>query len=108
MLSARMTPSIRILTGPTASGKSAVALYLAERESADILSIDSMKLYRGLDIGTGKPSLEERTLIPHHFIDTKDPSESASVAEFVSAAEKLIIEKNAAGEPLIGEGGTAL
>ncbi|HLX59677.1 MAG TPA: tRNA (adenosine(37)-N6)-dimethylallyltransferase MiaA [Planctomycetota bacterium] len=97
-----------ILTGPTASGKSAVAQLIAEKNRAEILSIDSMKLYRGLDIGTGKPTLEERARIPHLCIDTKDPWESASVAEFVSAAEALVANRAACGTPLIGEGGTAL
>jgi len=99
-----MIPVIRVLAGPTASGKSAVAMLLAQRSGASILSIDSMKLYRGLDIGTGKPSPSERARVPHFLIDTKDPHESASVAEFLREAERLIREVPA----LLGEGGTAL
>lgn len=106
-----MVPTIKILAGPTACGKSAVALQLAERLGAGILSIDSMKLYRGLDIGTGKPTPDELARVSHFLIDTKHPHEAASVAEFLAEAERLI---RAAGNPgsgvpfLIGEGGTAL
>ncbi len=97
-------PRLNVLAGATACGKSAVGLLLAEKLGAEILSIDSMKLYRGLDIGTGKPSPAERARVPHHWIDVKDPWESASVAEFMSCADTLI----ASGRALIGEGGTAL
>lgn len=99
-----MVPVFKILAGPTASGKSGVAMFLAERSGASILSIDSMKLYRGLDIGTGKPTAAERARVPHFLIDTKAPHESASVAEFLQKAERLIREV----PKLIGEGGTAL
>jgi|ERR1043165_2565825 tRNA dimethylallyltransferase len=103
-----MPPLFRILTGPTASGKSTVAMHIAVARKAEILSIDSMKLYRGLDIGTGKPTQEERARVTHHLIDVKEPFENASVAEFVAAAESLIEQKAATGQALIGEGGTAL
>lgn len=99
-----MIPVFKILAGPTASGKSAVAMLLAERWGASILSIDSMKLYRGLDTGTGKPAPAERARVPHFFIDTKAPHEGASVAEFLRDAERLIREV----PRLLGEGGTAL
>ncbi len=103
-----MTPTFKILAGPTASGKSAVALLLAEKFHAELLSIDSMKLYKGLDIGTGKPTLEERARVPHHFVDVREPWEYASVAEFVTAAERTIADCAERGVRLIGEGGTAL
>jgi tRNA dimethylallyltransferase len=103
-----MAPAFHILAGPTASGKSAVALLLAEKLNAELLSIDSMKLYKGLDIGTGKPTAEERTRVPHHFIDLKEPWEYASVAEFITAAERTIADCAGRGVRLIGEGGTAL
>ena len=103
-----MTPVFRILAGPTASGKSAVALLLCEKYQAELLSIDSMKLYKGLDIGTGKPTSEERARVPHHFVDVKNPWESASVAEFVTFAEHQIALAAERGVGLIGEGGTAL
>ena len=103
-----MTPVFHILAGPTASGKSAVALLLAEKFNAELLSIDSMKLYRGLDIGTGKPTAAERARVPHHFIDVKDAWQYASVAEFIIAAERTIADCAARSVRLIGEGGTAL
>ena len=68
-----------VLTGPTAAGKSAVAVALAQRIGADILSLDSIAVYRGMDIGTAKPSRADRDLVSHHLIDLVDPSE-----EFVS------------------------
>src|SRR5271154_4170278 len=70
------------LTGPTASGKSAVGVALARRLDAEIIALDSMTLYRGMDIGTAKPTEDERGGIPHHLIDVLDPWESASVAEY--------------------------
>src|SRR5260370_20034264 len=69
-----------ILTGPTGSGKTDLTLRLAERVGAEIVSMDSMALYRGMDIGTAKPTPEERRRAPHHLIDMLDPWESASVA----------------------------
>ncbi len=103
-----MIPTLKILAGPTASGKSAVALHLAETLGAELLSIDSMKLYKCLDIGTGKPTATERARVRHHFIDTKEPWQSASVAEFLAVAEGALADCAARGIPLIGEGGTAL
>jgi len=69
-----------ILTGPTGSGKSALSLELAERLNAEIIAADSMTLYRGMDIGTAKPSAADRARVPHHLIDVLDPWESANVA----------------------------
>jgi len=80
------------LAGPTACGKSEVALELAERLEAEIVSLDSMSLYRGLDVGTAKPSREARRLIPHHLIDVLDPHEEYSLADYVEAAEKACRE----------------
>src|SRR5207249_1833730 len=80
----RMTPdtfqNALILTGPTGSGKTALALELAERLSAEIIAMDSMTLYRGMDVGTAKPTPEECRRVPHHLLDVLDPWESASVA----------------------------
>lgn len=76
-----------VLAGPTASGKSAVGLELAERIGAEILSLDSMAVYRGMDIGTAKPSETDRSRIPHHLVDLVEPHESFSVADFLAAAE---------------------
>ncbi|HEY3323875.1 MAG TPA: tRNA (adenosine(37)-N6)-dimethylallyltransferase MiaA [Planctomycetota bacterium] len=100
--------TVRILCGPTASGKSAVGLLLAEKFGAEILSIDSMKIYRGLNIGTGKPPPETLARVKHHLIDIREPWESFSVAEFLKSAEGLIADCAGRGVPLIGEGGTAL
>ncbi|MGR3318284.1 MAG: tRNA (adenosine(37)-N6)-dimethylallyltransferase MiaA [Candidatus Anammoxibacter sp.] len=76
------------LAGPTACGKSALGLELAELIDAEIVSLDSMSLYRGMDIGTDKPSPEDRLRVPHHLIDIIDPHEEFSLAEYVEAAEK--------------------
>jgi tRNA dimethylallyltransferase len=100
--------SIRVICGTTASGKSAVANFLAHEARGEILSIDSMKLYRGLDIGTAKPSLAERAALTYHLVDIKEPWESCSVAEFLQRAEAVIDDARARGAALIGEGGTAL
>lgn len=82
------------LAGPTASGKSATAIALAKRIDAEIISLDSMAIYRGMDIGTAKPSPEELADVPHHLIDVADPHEEFSVAEFVrlaaDAAESIL------------------
>lgn len=99
---------LNVLCGPTAIGKSAVGLYLAETMGAEILSVDSMKIYRGLDIGTGKASLKERARVRHHLIDIRDPWESFSVSEFVAHAEAIMADCAQRGVPLIAEGGTAL
>lgn len=76
------------LAGPTASGKTAVGLELARRLNAEIIALDSMTLYRGMDIGTAKPTLVEREMVPHHLFDILDPHEDFSVAEYVAAADQ--------------------
>lgn len=78
-------PSLAVV-GPTASGKSALALLLAERFGGEIVSCDSMQIYRGMDIGTAKPTQEERRRIPHHMIDILDPDEPYSAADYGDAA----------------------
>jgi tRNA dimethylallyltransferase len=83
-------PVVIVLVGPTASGKTAVSLPLAERIGAEIISADSRQLYRYMDIGTAKPTLEERERIPHHFIDIRNPDEDYSAGEFgVSAGAEI-------------------
>jgi tRNA dimethylallyltransferase len=93
-----MNPARRLcVVGPTASGKSAVALALAERLHGEIISVDSMQVYRGLDIGTAKPTTEERARVPHHVIDVVNLSESFSAADFVAAAmaaERQILSRS--------------
>jgi len=101
-------PYVFLLLGPTASGKSAVALQLARRRGAEILSVDSMKIYRQLDIGTAKPSPSERAAVRHHLIDWKEPWERCSVADWLAEAERVIWEAHRRGVPVVAEGGTAL
>jgi tRNA dimethylallyltransferase len=95
-----------ILTGPTASGKSSLALELAERVNAEIVSADSMTLYRGMDVGTAKPSAVDRARVPHHLIDVLDPSESASVAWWLERAAAAVHEIEARGKLALVVGGT--
>jgi tRNA dimethylallyltransferase len=96
------------LAGPTASGKSAVALALAERLPLEIVSVDSALVYRGMDIGTAKPSAAERAAVPHHLIDIVDPREAYSAAQFVADATRLVGEIAARGRVPLLVGGTML
>jgi tRNA dimethylallyltransferase len=102
------TPAPIYLTGPTASGKSAVGVELARRLDAEVIALDSMTLYRGMDIGTAKPTVEERGGIPHHLIDVLDPWEAASVAEYRGWALEKVREIGARGKRALFVGGTAL
>ncbi|HEV3302746.1 MAG TPA: tRNA (adenosine(37)-N6)-dimethylallyltransferase MiaA [Planctomycetaceae bacterium] len=77
------------LAGPTACGKSEAAIVLAERLDAEILSMDSMSLYRGMDLGTAKPSVAQRAMIPHHLLDLCEPHEAFSVAQYLAAADAV-------------------
>jgi tRNA dimethylallyltransferase len=95
-----------ILTGPTASGKSALALELAERLNAEIVAADSMTLYRGMDIGTAKPSAEDRARVPHHLIDVLDPWESANVAWWLARATESVAAIESRGKVALFVGGT--
>src|SRR5689334_1167814 len=96
------------LAGPTASGKTAVGIELARLIGAEIISLDSMALYRGMDIGTAKPSAAERKDVPHHLIDVLDPHEQFSVAEYVEASRRAAAEIKAHGNQILFVGGTAL
>ncbi|MFK7769220.1 MAG: tRNA (adenosine(37)-N6)-dimethylallyltransferase MiaA [Mariniblastus sp.] len=96
------------LTGATASGKTQVSLELAKRLNAEIISLDSMAIYRGMDIGTAKPTSEQRAEIPHHLIDIVDPPESFSVNQYRDAALETIAEIRGRGKEVIFVGGTAL
>jgi tRNA dimethylallyltransferase len=98
----------RFLAGPTAVGKSAVALALAEKIGGEIISVDSMQVYRGLDIGTAKPTAEERARVPHHLIDVCDLRESFDAAQFVRLAEKAVADILSRGRTPIFCGGTGL
>lgn len=101
-------PSFLVILGPTASGKSALALELAERAGAEILSLDSMQVYRGMDIGTAKPTPADQAQVRHHLIDVVDPSQVFTVARFVQQADEVIRSAAARSVPLIATGGTPL
>ena len=101
-----MKKSLVILTGPTAAGKSDLSLALAEAINGEIISADSMQVYRGMDIGSAKLPKEERRGIPHHLLDVKDPTESFDVAEFVRLAEEAAEGIYARGKIPILVGGT--
>jgi tRNA dimethylallyltransferase len=94
------------LVGPTASGKSALALALAGKLGGEIISVDSMQVYRGLDIGTAKPSAEERARVPHHLIDIAELTEAFDAARFVRHARRAENEISARGRVPIFCGGT--
>ena len=96
------------LTGPTASGKTAVGIALARRLGAEVLALDSMTLYRGMNIGTAKPAIDERGGIPHHLIDVIEPWESASVAAYREWARAAVREVERRGGQVLFVGGTAL
>ncbi len=96
------------LTGPTACGKTELALELAERVPLEIISMDSALVYRGLDIGTAKPTLAVRSAVPHHLIDILDPTEAYSAGRFARDAGALIDEIHARGRLPLLVGGTLL
>ncbi len=96
------------LTGPTASGKTAIGVALAQRLDAEVIALDSMTLYRGMDIGTAKPTLAERGGIPHHLIDVIDPWEAASVAAYRGWAKEAARQVEERGKRALFVGGTAL
>ncbi|MBI5802843.1 MAG: tRNA (adenosine(37)-N6)-dimethylallyltransferase MiaA [Verrucomicrobia bacterium] len=96
------------LAGPTAVGKSAVALALAELLGGEIISVDSMQVYRGLDLGTAKPSAAERARVPHHLLDVVELSEAFDAAQFVRLATAAMAEIQARGHVPIFCGGTGL
>ena len=97
-----------VILGPTASGKSDLALELARRAGGEILSVDSMQVYRGMDIGTAKPTAAERAQAPHHLIDVVDAGEMFTVARFVELADAAIADARRREVPLIATGGTPL
>ncbi len=100
--------TIYAVVGPTASGKSALALELAKRHGGEIVSCDSMQLYRRMDIGTAKPTAEERARVPHHLIDVAEPTEQFSCADYVALADTVIRDINSRGKLPMLCGGTGL
>lgn len=96
------------LVGPTASGKTAVALELGRRRPVEIVSVDSMQVYRGLDIGTAKPTAEQRACVPHHMVDVLEPGERCNVARFCRMAMRAVADIRARGRRPLLVGGSAL
>ena len=107
-----MKPLAIVLAGPTASGKSAAAMHvaraLAGTRPVEIISVDSALVYRGMDIGTAKPSAAEQAEVPHHLIDLIDPREAYSAAQFVADAQRLMAEISGRGALPLLVGGTML
>jgi len=103
-----MPRPLTFIIGCTGSGKGELGRELARRTGGEIISIDSMKVYRRMDIGTAKPSLEVRRLIPHHLIDIVEPSGEFSVAEYVERAERAIVDIQGRRRPVFVVGGTPL
>ncbi len=103
-----MSRLVYVVTGPTASGKTAVAIDLCRAWDGEVVNADAMQVYRGMDIGTAKPDKEERRGVPHHLIDIRDPSEKYSVADFVVDAAASIHEIQSRGHAAVVCGGTGL
>jgi tRNA dimethylallyltransferase len=103
-----MSPTIHAVIGPTASGKESVALEIARQADVEILVLDSMKVYRGMDLGTAKASPSDRAHVPHHLLDVVDPAESFSTREWLSRAESAISDVRGRDRTPLFVGGTAL
>lgn len=99
---------ILVLSGPTASGKTAIALSLARAFPLEIVSADSMQVYRGMDIGTAKPTPAQRAEVPHHLVDVADPDEKFSAGRFVAEAEEAIRDIREKGRLPLVAGGTGM
>ena len=105
---ATQSPTALFILGPTASGKTALTLALAQQQPIEIISVDSALGYRGMDIGTAKPSRAEQAICPHHLIDIIEPTEAYSAAQFAADAQRLIHEIHARGRLPVLVGGTML
>src|SRR5208282_5990948 len=107
---AARTPPARVgfIVGPTAAGKSALAMEVAERSGCEIINADSRQFYRGMDLGTAKPSADDRRRVPHHLIDVRNPGEPLDVAEFAQIARAVIAEIAARGRNPLVVGGSGL
>ncbi len=103
-----MLKKIIAVTGPTASGKTALAIEIAKRFGGEVVSCDSMQIYEGMDVGTAKPTAEELSAVPHHMIDIAKPHENYSVADFVEKARLCIDEIYSRGKLPVLAGGTGL
>lgn len=107
-MTAASEPPIWVLTGPTASGKSSLAVELAEMLDLEILSMDSMAIYRRMDIGTAKPSEAERARVPHHLLDLVEPHEAFDVNRYCEEAEAAVADVRQRGRSPLFVGGTPL
>ena len=103
-----MQPKLVVITGPTASGKTALGVALARRLGGEVVSADSMQIYRGMDIGTAKPTPEEMQGVPHHMIDIADPTENYSVSRYAAEAAACVDDILARGKLPVVVGGTGL
>ncbi|WP_019569610.1 tRNA (adenosine(37)-N6)-dimethylallyltransferase MiaA [Thioalkalivibrio sp. ALE11] len=101
-------PPVVLLAGPTATGKTGLALELAQRLDAEIVTVDSAQVYRGMDIGTAKPDAHERARVPHHLLDIRDPEETYNAATFAADARACIRAIHARGRVALLAGGTLL
>jgi tRNA dimethylallyltransferase len=101
-------PFVAVLAGPTASGKSRLAVAIARLAAGEILNADSQQVYRGLDVGTAKPTHEERAAVPHHLLDLVEPGEGMDAARWVALADAAIAEVSARGGLPVVVGGTGL
>ncbi|HEY6099786.1 MAG TPA: tRNA (adenosine(37)-N6)-dimethylallyltransferase MiaA [Anaeromyxobacter sp.] len=99
---------IAVIAGPTASGKTGLAVALARRLGGEIVNADSQQVYRGLDVGTAKPTAEERAAAPHHLLDLVEPGEGMDAARFVALADRAIADVAGRGRVPIVAGGTGL
>ncbi|MCC6798428.1 MAG: tRNA (adenosine(37)-N6)-dimethylallyltransferase MiaA [Candidatus Hydrogenedentes bacterium] len=102
-----MIPILAVV-GPTASGKTALAIDLAERLETEIISADSMQVYKGMEIGTGAPTLEEQARVKHHFVSFLDPGVKFSAGEFERLAREVVIDLNKCGKTAVVVGGSGL
>jgi tRNA dimethylallyltransferase len=107
-LESRAAIRIGMVAGPTGAGKTAFALEVAERLGAEIVNADSRQLYRGMDLGTAKPTAQERLRVPHHLIDIRDPDAPLDVADYAALARAALTEIAARGRPALIVGGSGL
>ena len=103
-----MTAPLICIAGTTGTGKNRIGALLANAMGGSVLSLDSMKVYRGMDIGTAKPGSDLLGLCTHHLIDIVDPSDRMDMSRFMESAERVISEESDAGRPLVCVGGTAM
>jgi tRNA dimethylallyltransferase len=101
-------PPLLALVGPTAAGKTEAGIAVAERLGAEIVSVDSMLVYRGMDVGTAKPTAEQRARVPHHLLDVAEPSEPFSVARYQELAREAVAGIRSRGRRVLLVGGSAL